>query len=237
MSKKTKKQKSTLKKKPAKEKSGFRAKQATLDKTKRPTDNTGHQLSMILTGLAVVGMILTGYLVLSSWLSQPILYCEDGGACDLVQKSRWGKFLGVPTSLLGFLTYLSIAYANLRTQNRLKRWQLVWTISLIGLGYSIYLQTISLIVIESTCIYCLASLLILTAIFALATYNRPKKRSNFNFLNWAKQACVITIVIIGGMHLHYSGVFSPAAGPEDPFLKGLAQHLTQEKAVFYGAVW
>jgi len=192
---------------------------------------------MILTGLAVVGMILTGYLVLSSWLSQPILYCEDGGACDLVQKSRWGKFLGVPTSLLGFLTYLSIAYANLRTRNRLKRWQLVWTISLIGLGYSIYLQTISLIVIESTCIYCLASLLILTAIFALATYNRPKKRSNFNFLNWAKQACVITIAIIGCMHLHYSGVFSPAAGPEDPFLKGLAQHLTQEKAVFYGAVW
>jgi len=88
MSKKTKKQKSTLKKKPAKEKSGFRAKQATLDKTKRPADNTGHQLSMILTGLAVVGMILTGYLVLSSWLSQPILYCEDGGACELVQKSR-----------------------------------------------------------------------------------------------------------------------------------------------------
>lgn len=237
MSKKTKKQKSTLKKKPAPKKSGFRAKQATLDKTKRPADNTGHQLSMILTGLAVVGMILTGYLVLSSWLSQPILYCEEGGACDLVQKSRWGKFLGVPISLLGFLTYLTIAFANFRTRNRLKSWQLVWTISMIGLGYSIYLQTISLIVIESTCIYCLASLLILTAIFALATYNRPKKRSNFNFLNWAKQACVITIAIIVGMHLHYSGVFSPAAGPEDPFLKGLAQHLTQEKAVFYGTFW
>jgi hypothetical protein len=39
------------------------------------------------------------------------------------------------------------------------------------------------------------------------------------------------------MHLHFSGVFDPMAGPEDPFLKGLAVHLTQDQAFFYGAYW
>jgi len=33
------------------------------------------------------------------------------------------------------------------------------------------------------------------------------------------------------------GVFDPAAGAEDPYLRGLAEHLSQEKAVFYGAFW
>jgi len=37
--------------------------------------------------------------------------------------------------------------------------------------------------------------------------------------------------------MHYSGVFDPAAGPEDPYLRGLAEHLSKEKAVIYGAFW
>jgi hypothetical protein len=47
----------------------------------------------------------------------------------------------------------------------------------------------------------------------------------------------MTLVIVGSMHLHYSGVFDSAAGPEDPYLRGLAEHLSREKAIFYGASW
>jgi len=59
----------------------------------------------------------------------------------------------------------------------------------------------------------------------------------FNVTAWAGQAVIITALIVGGLHLHYSGVFDPAAGPEDPFLKGLAEHLTRGKALMYGAYW
>ena len=54
---------------------------------------------------------------------------------------------------------------------------------------------------------------------------------------WAGKTIIVTMLIIGGIHLHYSGVFDPAAGPEDPYLRGLAEHLSQEKTVFYGAFW
>lgn len=194
-------------------------------------------LSWTITGLAIAGLILTSYLVGTTWFDHAILYCEDGSSCDLVQQSRWGTFIGIPTSLLGLMVYVTLLFSNLRVRNSVARWKSVWTLSLVGLTYSLYLQAVSLIVIESACIYCLASLSILAAIFVLATFQRPRKRMDFNFISWARSAVIVAAVVVGGMHLYYSGIFDPAAGPEDPYLKGLAQHLNQGGTVMYGAFW
>ena len=91
--------------------------------------------------------------------------------------------------------------------------------------------------IESACAYCLASFALMTAIFGVVTFQRPTDLPKFNFAPFARQTVIIALVIVGGMHLHYSGVFDRAAGPEDPYLKGLAEHLTQKGALFYGAYW
>ena len=182
-------------------------------------------------------MVLTAYLVLTAWFSQAVLYCEDGSSCDLVQQSRWGTFLGIPVSFFGFLTYLALAYIQIRFKNPLSRWKSAWIVATLGLSYSLYLQAVSLIVIGEACLYCLTSLTLMAAIFTLVTLQRPQKRTDFKFPDLLKQAALMTVLLIGGMHLHYSGVFDPAAGPEDPYLKGLAQHLTQKKAVLYGAFW
>jgi hypothetical protein len=107
----------------------------------------------------------------------------------------------------------------------------------VGLGYSVYLNTISLLVIEAMCAYCLASLSIMAVIFGVLYFQRPEGLPDFKFKTWAGETVIIAMVIVGGMHLHYSGVFDPMAGPEDPYLRGLAEHLTREKAVMYGAFW
>jgi len=190
-----------------------------------------------LTGLAGAGLILTAYLALSSWLGQPIAGCIEGSACDIVQRSRWGTFLGIPTSFWGFLTYASLLYIGIRVRNAGSHWKFAWTISSIGLSYSIYLIGISMFVIESACVYCLASFAILAAIFGVVTYQRPRELPKFRFPAFARQTAIIALVIVGGMHLHYSGVFDPAAGPADPYLEGLAEHLSSHNAVMYGAYW
>ncbi len=190
-----------------------------------------------LTALAGAGMALTAYLVLTAWLGQQPLYCEKGSTCDIVQQSRWGTFLGVPTAFWGFLTYAALAYIGVRIRNPGRHWKLAWTVSLMGLGYSVYLSAVSLFVIEALCAYCLASLLIMAVIFGVVIYQRPADLPDFNYAAWAGQTIVIIMVIVGGMHLHYSGLFNPAAGPEEPNLKGLAEHLSRENAIFYGAFW
>ena len=190
-----------------------------------------------LFGLAFAGMILTGYLVSTNWFGEPILYCADGTACDIVQQSRWGTFLGIPTALLGFLTYALLAFIGLRIRNKIIHWKAAGVLSMLGLGYSIYLLAVSSIIIKTVCFYCLASFLILVCIFALILFQRPNDFPDFSFSTWTWQTVVLVIIVVGGMHLHYSGVFNSASGPEDPYLKGLVKHLKQEKAVLYGAFW
>ena len=48
---------------------------------------------------------------------------------------------------------------------------------------------------------------------------------------------MIATLLVGGLHLHYSGVFDAAAGPEDPQLQALAIHLADSGVKFYGAYW
>ncbi len=190
-----------------------------------------------LTALAGAGMVLTGYLVLTSWLGKNPLYCAAGSTCDIVQQSRWGTFFMLPTALWGFLTYSVLVFIGLRVRDAGRHWKSAWAVSLTGLSYSIYLTAISLFVIEAACIYCLASLVIMAAVFGVVFNQRPSDLPDFSFASWAGETIIIALVIVGGIHLHYSGVFDPAAGPEDPYLKGLAQHLSEEDAVLYGTYW
>jgi len=191
----------------------------------------------ILTGLAAAGMILTAYLVITGWLDNAPLLCDDGSSCDIVQQSRWGTFLMLPTALWGFLTYATLFYIGIRVRNIGLHWKSAWTVSMIGLGYSIYLITISMLVIEAACAYCIASFIIMSVIFGLVTFQRPRNLPKSYFMAFAKQTVIITVVIVGGIHLHYSGIFDPKAGPEDPYLKGLAEHLAEDKAILYGTYW
>lgn len=191
----------------------------------------------LLTGLACAGMVLTAYLVLTTLLNQPPLYCDEGSSCDIVQQSRWGTFLALPTAFWGFLTYTALACIGIWVRNIGTHWKAAWMVSLAGLGYSAYLIFVSLFVIEAACFYCIASFSIMAVIFGVLTFQRPKELPEFNFAAWAGQSVIITVLIVGGMHLHYSGVFDPAAGPEDPFLQGLAEHLARDNALLYGAYW
>jgi uncharacterized membrane protein len=190
-----------------------------------------------LTALAGAGMVLTAYLVLNSWLSQYPLFCDEGSSCDIVQQSRWGTFFMLPTAFWGFLTYAALAYIGFRVRDIGRHWKSAWAVSFVGLSYSLYLNTISLFVIEAACIYCLSSLLIMAVIFGVVFFQRPAGLPDFNYKAWAGETIVLTMVIVGGMHLHYSGVFVSAAGPEDPYLRGLAEHLSEENAIMYGAYW
>jgi uncharacterized membrane protein len=214
---------------PVERKKKKKKKQPVLQKMEKP--------NWVLTGLAAAGMILTAYLAITGWLDKAPALCDDGSSCDIVQQSRWGTFLGLPTAFLGFLTYSTLAYIGLRVRNTETHWKSAWTVSMIGLGYSSYLITISMVVIQAACAYCIVSFIIMAIIFGAITFQRPKELPRFNFGAFARQTVIIAAVIIGGMHLHYSGVFDPLAGPEDPFLKGLAEHLVKDEAMFYGAYW
>ena len=189
------------------------------------------------TALAGLGALLTAYLTLVRWLGDSPAYCAAGSGCDLVQESRWSVLLGLPLSLWGFLTYVVLVSLLWQMRKQPRAWTRAITVAAFGTGFSIYLTAISVFVIQATCPYCLASFVIVSAIFVFLLFLRPPHLPKFDWGVWGIGTGAGTAIVIVAIHLHFSGMFDPSAGPEKPYLQALAEHLADEKAVFYGASW
>ncbi len=215
--------------KPTKNKPGASRQAAASSSTKQ-----GPNWSIL--GLALIGMVLSGYLTYSAWQGQSVVGCTVGSACDVVLNSRWSRLLGMPTSFWGFLTYALLA-AIAWNKTTPSQWKMAWTVTIVGLFYSLYLTGVSLIALDSACPYCLTSLGIMTAIFALLLIQRPAKMPDFSWGPWLAKTGGAALLIIIALHLHYSGYIGKTAGPEDPWVRGLVEHLVKTDAKFYGASW
>ena len=188
--------------------------------------------TVIVLVLAACGIVLTTYLSYTTLFEAHPAFCSEGSGCDLVQGSRWATFLGMPTATWGLFTYLTMATLAWRARTNPKSWTPLIFVAIGGFGISAYLTVISIVEIEATCAYCLASFGIITTVMILTLLQHPP-----DWVTSLKEASVIAVLLIGGLHLHYSGVFDEAAGPEDPQLQALAVHLTETGAKFYGAYW
>jgi uncharacterized membrane protein len=116
-------------------------------------------------------------------------------------------------------------------------WKLAFFISSVGLLYSLYLTAIALFVLRATCPYCLTSLALMTAIFVVVLFQRPIRLANFSWGPWLGKSLGTGLILIFVLHLHYTGVWGKTSGPEDPWVQGLANHLSETGAKFYGAFW
>ena len=194
-------------------------------------------LLMVATALAVLGAVLTAYLTVTRWLGDPVAYCDAGSGCDLVQASRWSTLLGMPLSFWGFLTYALLIALLWQLRHKRAAWARALTVATFGTGLSIYLTAISVFEIQATCPYCLASFAIIAAITVALLFSRPRNLQRFDWGTWGIGTGAGTLIILAVLHMHYSGVFDPAAGPEKPYLRALAEHLGGAEAKFYGASW
>ncbi|MGH7846031.1 MAG: vitamin K epoxide reductase family protein [Candidatus Binatia bacterium] len=189
-----------------------------------------------LLALSIIGMGLTGYLTFMAWAGSSVKGCAAGSACDLVLSSRWATFLGIPTSFWGFLTYAALA-AICFVKRADTHWRLAWMIALFGALYSAYLTVISIFALKAACPYCLTSLALMTALLALASYQRPANLAQASWRPLLTKALPVAAAAVLLLHLHYIGVLGEPAAPEDPAVRALAQHLDQSGAKFYGASW
>ncbi|HEX2229996.1 MAG TPA: vitamin K epoxide reductase family protein [Candidatus Binatia bacterium] len=189
-----------------------------------------------ILALAVIGMGLTGYLTYSAWAVKQVAGCVEGSACDVVLSSQWSSLFGLPTSFWGFLTYALLAAIawNKRTA---AQWKAAWFVALFGVLYSVYLTAVSFYVLEAACPYCLTSLGLMAAIFAIAFFQRPARMAGFSWGPWLAKSGGTALVLIAALHLHYAGYWGKTAAAEDPWIRGLATHLAKIDAKFYGASW
>jgi hypothetical protein len=183
-----------------------------------------------LLGLALAGMALSGYLSATAWFGSQPLYCGEGTACDVVQTSHWATLLGLPIAFWGFLTYSALAFIAGRVKKADLHWSYAWLVAVIGLGISLYLSAIAVFVLGAACTYCLSSMFLIAIIVGVLVRQRPEGLPGFRWPTWLAQTGGVAAALVVLLQLHYSGAFHPAAGPEDPYLKGLSLHLAEADA-------
>lgn len=194
-------------------------------------------LDPVLLALVAAGALLTAYLSFNALFGQHPAYCGADSSCDLVQSSRWSTLLGVPMAVWGLLTYLVLARFLWRLRSRPSAWRGALLVASVAAGVSWYLTVVSVVQIEATCIYCLASFAIINSILILLLVRRPTHLPEHSWqrsLPWPVGMSAAAVLVLT---LHFGGLFDPKAGPEDPFLMALATYLSERGALFYGAYW
>ena len=189
-----------------------------------------------LFALASIGILLSGYLTYTAWQEKLVAGCAVGSGCDVVLNSRWSTLFGMPTSFWGLLTYASLAAIAWNKATDLP-WKAAWLLSLFGLFYSLYLTAVAFVALNAACPYCLTSLGLMTIIFITVTWQRPTNLPGFTWGPWLAKSVSSAVVAVLALHLYYAGYWGKAPGPEDPWVRGLAEHLTKTDAKFYGAYW
>ena len=133
--------------------------------------------------LALVGLFVASYLWLNPLVGGEIK-CGTGG-CDVVQASRWARFLSVPVAFYGVAGYaaiLAIALFSLRPATLASRRPPVWLAALAtgGFVFTLWLTYLELFVIHAICRWCVASAVIITAIWivSLAALRTPALRTD-----------------------------------------------------------
>jgi uncharacterized membrane protein len=129
--------------------------------------------------LSLAGLFISAYLYLFKIGRIGTLACGTG-ACETVQLSPWSRFAGVEVALIGLLGYallLGLSLLSLQPELVVKRWpmSLLAVLAGIGLAFSGYLTYIELFVLHAICRWCVASAVMILAIFlaALLASRRP----------------------------------------------------------------
>jgi len=123
--------------------------------------------------LALAGIVVSA-LALRVHYSTGVQPCDINAHwdCGIVNHSRHSVLFGVPVAALGIAGYAAIALLAFFR----RRWPTL-VLSLIGLGFALYLSNIEAHVLEVWCLYCVISqglIALITLLAAIALFSRAK---------------------------------------------------------------
>jgi uncharacterized membrane protein len=127
--------------------------------------------------LSLAGLFISGYLYLYKIGRIGSLACGTGG-CETVQLSPWSRFAGLEVSLIGVLGYACLLAMSLASlQPGARQWPIRAIAAAAGIGvvFTLYLTYLELFIIHAICRWCVASGVIIVAIFVAALLDQRRQ--------------------------------------------------------------
>lgn len=163
-------------------------------------------INRILLVLACGGLFVAGYLSMAHWMGANVA-CGIGDGCDTIANSQYARIpfnlekKGIPVAVFGMLAYVVLVAVTLTRSikgdpsGKLTGFGTLFS----GIGFllSMALMFVSFGIIHATCTWCVASAVIMTAIFLLHLALRAKGELQPHFN--AAFTGVIGIATVGAM--------------------------------------
>jgi uncharacterized membrane protein len=144
-------------------------------------------LTLLMVVLAIAGLGVSAYLMWGYTVPGATLSCGGSTGCETVKDSVYANLAGIPLPVLGLISYAALLVLLLsQGQPAISKrgWSpyvalAIFGISLAGVLYSAYLTYIELFVIYAICRWCVASAIIMVAIFVLSIFNLGNNQSYY----------------------------------------------------------
>jgi len=183
--------------------------------------------------LAFLGLIISAYLSFKNLGGSNLNFCITGKECDIVNNSIYSKIFGIPVSAIGLFGYILILIVSFYSFTKRKKWNLLFYLTVIGASFSLYLTFVEVFKIKAICSFCVASLIIILAIFIILISKKTLMSPKTSFGKLAIVAIVFaSIVIYGANSIHSSQDF---IGDSNSYQIALAKHLGNVGARMYGS--
>ena len=129
---------------------------------------------LILTAIAILataGIVVSSISLYHHFGSSKTSFCDFGETfnCDMVNRSIYSIFGGVPVALIGILGYAFLLALSTLLSSKPKTPIMLLAASVLGLGFAIYLTYIEGFVLGVWCILCLSSLACIVGITGLSS--------------------------------------------------------------------
>ncbi|MDX1608263.1 MAG: vitamin K epoxide reductase family protein, partial [Candidatus Spechtbacterales bacterium] len=160
--------------------------------------------------LALLGIAFMGYLSYLHYAPEKQAFCDLGEelSCSVVNKSRYAKVAGIPFSVSGVLYFIGVLYLALAKYND-KSLKLILFSAVAFLGPSLYLTAVELFILESLCIFCEGTKVLMIALAGIAWKELGTEK--FPLKN-IMGALVVAVLLAGIIFLIHS-----SAGPGDKY--------------------
>jgi uncharacterized membrane protein len=130
------------------------------------------------TVLSLAGLGLSVYLTVAHFVGAHILECAGNGAidCTKVTTSPQSYVFGIPVAILGLGYYVVVTAINSpwawrSSSRRIHKARLA--LSVLGIGFVLYLVSAELLIIKAICIYCTAVHVVTFALLVLVMSTVP----------------------------------------------------------------
>src|SRR5690606_76252 len=116
------------------------------------------------------------------------------------------------------------------------RWRRLSRLTALGLAISAYLTVVGIVALDATCGWCLASLAVMAALFAVVHLRRPGAPAGGRaWGSWWLGNGLLAVGVVVALQVVLGGVLDRR--PENPRVAALVDHLDDIGARYYGASW